>query len=186
MIHELVTRLSCAFLAFQGGHTLPQDMTEAELEKFMSTVMPIYLIIGLIALIVGIWMVIDAWNNYGAGWGILSCVGCLFFSWIAIIIYLIVRFAAAPPDKYRYKESSGAQGYNAPPVYGGGAKPAPQDIELAPQEHDERIDEMLAQGKGREAMDYAQQMFKMAQDFKDTSGQARYRKYIERIRMGIK
>ncbi len=185
MLELLTTRLSFAILAFQGEHTPPLGMTDAEFEKFMSSVMPVYLVFGLIALIIGVWMVIDAWNNYGAGWGILSCVGCLFFSWIAIIIYLIVRFAASPPDKYRYKGSSASQGYNEPPVYGGAAS-APQDLELAPQERDERIDDLLAQGKGREAMDYAQQMLKMAQDFKDVGGQTRYRKYIERIRMGIR
>lgn len=184
----------------------PPEPSPEMSEEAAITLGLIFIAIGLVIVIVGIWMTIDAWINYGTGWGIGTGAGCLIASSVSlgyggcllIIPYLIIRFIALPPQQYRERQASqspypsqsplqpGSPGYNAPPVYGGGARPAPQDLELTPQEHDERIDEMLAQGKGREAMDYAQQMFKMAQDFKDTNGQARYRKYIERIRMGIK
>jgi uncharacterized membrane protein (DUF485 family) len=171
-------------LAMQGAGNLPPGMSQEQFDRMMS-MMPFYVVFGLIALVAGIWMIIDAWNNYGSGWGIASCLGCLFFSWIAIIVYIIIRFAAAPPDKFR--ERTPNQGYYQPPaVYGGGQSAAPQDLELAPAERDERIDGLLAEGKAREAMDAAQEMLKMARDFKDAGGQKRYAKYVERIRLGIK
>jgi hypothetical protein len=150
---------------------------------------------------VGVWMVIDAWINYGPGWAIGSGVSCLIGTLgcgvggcIIIIPYLIIRFAALPPRLYRERMAN--RDLTPPPVYPAGTPPAypeahpphpvPPNLELAPLERDERIDEMLAQGKAREAMEYAQQMYKMAQDFHDTEGLARYAKYIDRMRRGIK
>lgn len=185
-------------LALQALGAHQTEMTDAEAQELMT----LGLIIGAIAfvvIIIGVWMVIDAWVNYSPGWSVGSGVGCLLGTLgcgvggcLVIIPYLIIRFAAMPPSRYR--ERMARQGYippagggTSPPAWGGAQQQSvPQDLELAPQERDERIDEMLAQGKAREAMDYAQQMFKMAQDFKDAGGQARYRKYIERIRLGIR
>jgi len=84
-------------------------MSPEEIEAAMRA-LPFILIVGFVLLIAGIWMVIDAWGNYGAGWGLLSCFGCLFFSWFAIIAYLIIRFAAAPPGRTKSVSYVGSAG----------------------------------------------------------------------------
>jgi hypothetical protein len=193
------TQVVALALALQGEPA--PELTDAE----ATTIGAIFICLGIIVVAAGVWMTIDAWINYGPGWGAGAGAGCLFTSalgcgvggCLVIIPYLILRFAAMPPQAYRERQENRAP---SPPPFptppGGSSQPASEyphyvqqvlpDIEIAALEHDERIDDMLAQGKAREAMDYAQQMYKMAQDFKDVSGQARYAKYIERIRRGIK
>lgn len=151
-------------------------MSPEEMEAAMRA-LPFLLIVGLVLLVAGIWMVIDAWGNYGAGWGCLSCIGCLFFSWIAIVVYLIIRFAVAPPSRTvrtSYVSPAGGTPVDYAPL-------PPVDITLTPEERDARLDEMIERGEYRAALDQAQQMLQMARDFKDTSGQRRYAKYVERI-----
>lgn len=152
-------------------------MSPEEIEAAMRA-LPFFLIVGLIILIAGLWMVIDAWGNYGAGWGLLSCFGCLFFSWIAIVVYIIIRFAAAPPGRTKSVSYAGPPAVSAPMGY----EPPPiKSIELAAEEHDARLDEMIERGEYRAALDYAQEMLQMARDFNNTSGQRRYAKYVELI-----
>ena len=151
-------------------------MSPEEMEAVMRA-LPFILIVGFVLLIAGIWMVIDAWGNYGAGWGCLSGIGCFFFSWIAIIVYLIIRFAAAPPGR-TVKPSYASPAEGAPVDY---APLPPVDITLTAEERDARLDEMIERGDYRAALDQAQEMLQMARDFKNTSGLRRYAKYIELI-----
>ena len=170
-------------LVLQGGGA-PPEITPEELELLRMIYNPVTMLIGLAALAVGVWMVIDAWNNYGAGCGLISCVGCAFGSWIAIIVYLIVRFAAYPPDR---TQATGESTSFAPgPLPPRSAPSASRvDIDLAPEERDPQLDELITEGRLRDAMGRAQDLLKMAKDFRDQRGIQRYSKYVERIRRGM-
>jgi hypothetical protein len=159
------------------GYEAPPELTPEEMELMRMMFHPVIIIIGLLVLVAGVWMVIDAWNNYGTGWGCLSCIGCFFFSWIAVIVYVIIRFAVAPPVRPERTAYAGPSG-DSPKEY---RPPPPTDIELTPDERDARLDEMIEHGSLREAMAYSEEMLRMARDFKDASGQKRYAKYIELI-----
>jgi hypothetical protein len=184
-----MTYLLClhqSVLVLQRTPKLPPGITQERYEHMMAY-WPFYLVLGLAISVGCIWALIDVWKTHGTGWGVASCLGCLFlpFAWVVAIIYLLIRLASGSPGK-RLETGSGSSYGEPSAVYGGGQPAAPQDLELAPAERDERIDGLLAEGKAREAMDAAQEMLKMARDFKDAGGQKRYAKYVERIRLGIK
>lgn len=163
-------------------------MTPEELEAAMA-MMPVLVIILLVALAAGLWMVIDAWINYGPGWSLGAGTGCLLGTLgcgvggcLVIIPYVIIRFLAYPPQRMREAYAVRAAGVAYPP---GEFRP-PVEVDLAPHERDSNLDELIAAGRLRDAMERAQELLKMAKDFRDQRGIQRYSKYVERLRRGMR
>jgi hypothetical protein len=179
---------SLRLLALQSdGRGTGEPITPDEWAAY--AMIPIIIILGLAIIAAGLWMTIDAWINYGPGWSIGAGTGCLLGTLgcgvggcLVIIPYVIIRFLAYPPSRMREARAMNPPGASYRP----GSPPPAIDLDLAPDERDSSLDELIAEGRLREAMGRAQELLKMARDFHDSRGAQRYSKYVERIRRGMR
>jgi hypothetical protein len=179
---------SLRLLALQSdGRGTGEPITPDEWAAY--AMIPIIIILGLAIIAAGLWMTIDAWINYGPGWSIGAGTGCLLGTLgcgvggcLVIIPYVIIRFLAYPPSRMREARAMNPPGASYRP----GSLPPAIDLDLAPDERDSSLDELIAEGRLREAMGRAQELLKMARDFHDSRGAQRYSKYVERIRRGMR